>query len=92
MPYGYTATLHEEADGYTASFTVDGESVEGTQPVPVMNENHTVAYTNRLDPVAPTGLESNHTAPYTILVTVAGIAGLALIGGILARRRRRRME
>ena len=92
VPYGYTATLHEEADGYTASFTVDGESVEGTQPAPVMNENHTVAYTNRLDPVAPTGLESNHTAPYTILVTVAGIAGLALIGGIVARRRRRRME
>ena len=92
VPYGYTATLHEEADGYTASFTVDGESVEGTQPVPVMNENHTVAYTNRLDPVAPTGLESNHTAPYTILVTVAGVAGLALIGGIVARRRRHRME
>ncbi len=92
VPYGYTATLHEEADGYTASFTVDGESVEGTQPAPVMNENHTVAYTNRLDPVAPTGLESNHTAPYTILVTVAGVAGLALIGGIVARRRRRRME
>lgn len=93
VPYGYTATLHEEADGYTASFTVDGEAVKGTQPAPVMDENHTVAYTNRLDPVAPTGLESNHTTPYTLMVTAAGIAGLALIGGIVtARRRRRRME
>lgn len=92
VPYGYTATLHEEAEGYTASFTVDGEAVEGTQPAPVMDENHTVAYTNRLDPVAPTGLESNHTTPYTLMVTAAGIAGLALIGGIVVRRRRRRME
>lgn len=92
VPYGYTATLHEEAEGYTASFTVDGEAVKGTQPAPVMDENHTVAYTNRLDPVAPTGLESNHTTPYTLMVTAAGIAGLALIGGIVVRRRRRRME
>ena len=56
------------------------------------DKDYTIAYTNHLDPVTPTGLESNHTAPYTILVTVAGIAGLALIGGIVARRRRRRME
>ena len=52
----------------------------------------TVTFTNRKELVGPpTGLERNAT-PYTILVTVAGIAGLALIGGILARRRRRRME
>ena len=49
----------------------------------------TVTFINRKELVGPpTGLERNDT-PYTILVTVAGIAGLALIGGIVARRRRR---
>ena len=56
------------------------------------NDIGNINFLNERDVVAPTGLESNHTAPYTILVTVAGIAGLALIGGIVARRRRRRME
>lgn len=92
VPYGYTATLHEEAEGYTASFTVDGKAVEGTQPAPVMDENHTVAYINRLDPVAPTGLEDNHTKPFGLMVGVAVMAGLALAGGAVVRRRRRWME
>ena len=51
-----------------------------------------VVVTNNRPVVAPTGLESNHTTPYTLMVTAAGIAGLALIGGIVVRRRRRRME
>lgn len=42
--------------------------------------------------VAPTGLESDHTAPYALMVTAAGIASLALVGGIAARRIRRRRE
>lgn len=92
VPYGYTATLHEEADGYTATFTVDGKPVEGAQPAPVMDRNHTVAYTNRLDPVAPTGLEDNHTKPFGLMVGVAVMAGLALVGGAVVRRRRRWME
>lgn len=92
VPYGYTATLHEEADGYTATFTVDGKPVGGAQPAPVMDQNHTVAYTNRLDPVAPTGLEDNHTKPFGLMVGVAVMAGLALAGGAVVRRRRRWME
>lgn len=92
VPYGYTAMLHEDAEGYTASFTVDGAPVEGAQPAPVMDKDHTVAYTNRLDPVAPTGLEDNHTKPFGLMVGVAVMAGLALAGGAVVRRRRRWME
>lgn len=55
------------------------------------SEQH-VYFMNFRDVVTPTGLESNHTTPYTLMVTAAGIAGLALIGGIVVRRRRRRME
>lgn len=92
VPYGYTAMLHEDAEGYTASFTVDGKPVEGAQPAPVMDKDHTVVYTNRLDPVAPTGLEDNHTKPFGLMVGVAVMAGLALAGGAVVRRRRRWME
>ena len=84
--------LHEDAEGYTASFTVDGEPVKGAQPAPVMDKDHTVVYTNRLDPVAPTGLEDNHTKPFGLMVGVAVMAGLALAGGAVVRRRRRWME
>ena len=52
----------------------------------------TINYKNYRAPVAPTGLESNHTTPYVLMITAAGMAGLALIGGIVARRIRRRRE
>lgn len=51
-----------------------------------------VTFNNEREAVAPTGLESNHTAPYTLMITAVGIAGLALIGSIVARRVRRRRE
>ena len=94
VPYGYTATVTESNDGYTTTTTLDEKDPQqnNTQVTAKTTEDHSIKYLNHKDPVAPTGLESNHTAPYTILVTVAGIAGLALIGGIVARRRRRRME
>ena len=57
-----------------------------------MASDQTINFVNYRGIVAPTGLESNHTAPYTIMITVAGIAGLALIGGMVARRVRRRRE
>lgn len=56
------------------------------------NDIGNINFLNERNVVAPTGLESNHTTPYTLMVTAAGIAGLALIGGIVVRRRRRRME
>ena len=52
----------------------------------------TVTFTNERLAVAPTGLESDHTAPYALMVTAAAFAGLALVGGIAARRIRRRRE
>lgn len=51
-----------------------------------------IDFKNTREAVAPTGLESNHTAPYTLMITAAGIAGLALIGSVVARRVRRRRE
>ena len=51
-----------------------------------------ITYNNYRAPVAPTGLESNHTTPYVLMITAAGMAGLALIGGIVARRIRRRRQ
>ena len=87
-------------NGYHSSYTVNNQTIESTWTdkeiiidMGTMNGNTVnVVVTNNRPVVAPTGLESNHTAPYTILVTVAGIAGLALIGGIVARRVRRRRE
>ena len=58
----------------------------------VLNDTVTIVYTNNRKVVAPTGLESNHTTPYVLMITAAGMAGLALIGGIVARRIRRRRE
>ena len=52
----------------------------------------TITFTNNRQVVAPTGLESNHTTPYVLMITAAGMAGLALIGGIVARRIRRRRQ
>ena len=51
-----------------------------------------IDFKNTREAVAPTGLESNHTTPYVLMITAAGMAGLALIGGIVARRIRRRRQ
>ena len=51
-----------------------------------------IDFKNIREAVAPTGLESDHTAPFALMVTAAGIAGLALIGAIVNRRIRRRRE
>lgn len=87
-------------NGYHSSYTVNNETIESTWidkniviHMDDMDGNTVnVVVTNNRPVVAPTGLESNHTTPYTLMVTAAGIAGLALIGGIVVRRRRRRME
>ena len=105
---GNTVTISETtANGYTAQGITIAEGSALTEEafsnrtttsvtikIPEGNAANlgTVIFTNHREAVAPTGLESNHTTPYTLMVTAAGIAGLALIGGIVVRRRRRRME
>ena len=91
--YDSTYTINEtgEKNSINGAITVtlDDTALSGDKdndhmiPVDVYNDRPVVT---------PTGLESNHTTPYTLMVTAAGIAGLALIGGIVVRRRRRRME
>ena len=80
------ASIHENGgtDGVT-NIKVPAESANAANL-------GTVIYTNTRGPVAPTGLESNHTTPYVLMITAAGMAGLALIGGIVARRIRRRRQ
>ena len=57
-----------------------------------VNDDMTITVTNTREVVTPTGLESNHTKPYALMVGAGALAGLALVGGILARRARRRRE
>ena len=57
-----------------------------------MDDDYTVEFRNTRDVVAPTGLESNHTKPYTLMVAAAGAAGLALVGAAVARYLRRRRQ
>ena len=103
---GYTPSIDlSEVDGYSKEndvITTPGFEESGNTTVKLTvkdaeddgNDNSlgTVKFINTRNIPTPTGLESNHTTPYTLMVTAAGIAGLALIGGIVARRRRRRME
>ena len=114
IPYGYTATVTEDADngGYTVytrkymteqpptgeqvgddEETAGGYSVNSSKSLEeTVTQDYTFDFKNFRDVVAPTGLESNHTTPYVLMITAAGMAGLALIGGIVARRIRRRRQ
>ena len=68
-----------------------GFAIKNPQEV-TMNDDYTVEFRNTRDVVAPTGLESNHTKPYTLMVAAAGAAGLALVGAAVARYLRRRRQ
>lgn len=99
VPYGYTAVIAETiGEGYTVSTRTDAENETvaynpNEQTVTVATDkDHTVDFKNFRDVVTPTGLESNHTKPYALMVGAGALAGLALVGGILARRARRRRE
>ena len=91
-----------ETDGYVDGTDHDGFAVNSKQVTvtvaDVTDEEAngaslgTVRFENKKSVTPPTGLESNHTRPYTLMVTAAGIAGLALIGAIVNRRIRRRRE
>lgn len=105
VPYGYDVKVSErqENNGYsvqsrkymTGTDEADkpGLTPNGaTQEIEAISKDYTVEFENRRDPVAPTGLEDNHTKPFGLMVGVAVMAGLALAGGAVARRRRRWME
>ena len=102
LSYGVTAKVEEtdrpDYKELSRKYLTEAESSERGTYVEVnyqeqlLNGDYTFDFQNTRDIIAPTGLESNHTTPYTLMVTAAGIAGLALIGGIVVRRRRRRME
>ena len=103
---GYRTYFREVTDdaNLSAGFDAEGEPItngsEGSNPFKsgntsdpiIMEADHSYQFANFRPAVAPTGLESNHTTPYVLMVTAAGMAGLALIGGIVARRIRRRRE
>ncbi len=92
-------------EGYTTSYTVSagnspiGDTQTGGSGSVDLDSNVyadyneiTVTVTNNRKVVAPTGLEDNHTKPFGLMVGVAVMAGLALAGGAVVRRRRRWME
>lgn len=73
--------------GVTGHYT-SGNSISDID----MSTNHVYQFVNFRPVVAPTGLEDNHTKPFGLMVGVAVMAGLALVGGAVVRRRRRWME
>ena len=93
-------TITEESvanEGYTTSNTVNDVTSSVGNVATVTTEqlrkgDVTVKFTNYRPVVAPTGLESNHTTPYGLMVGAAGVAGAALVGSVVVRRRRRRQE
>lgn len=91
---GYTTTykvtsgntqLVESKAALSGSLDLDDEICGGYNEIQV-------TFTNNRKVVAPTGLEDNHTKPFGLMVGVAVMAGLALAGGAVVRRRRRWME
>ena len=82
--------LDGASQGYTVTYTENTETIDNNNYV--VEGNGDIEVKNYRPVVAPTGLESNHTTPYVLMITAAGMAGLALIGGIVARRIRRRRQ
>lgn len=90
-----SGTLTEKAEGNPNGDyekTANGIQIIIPEPADDTTALGTVTFNNHREAVAPTGLESNHTTPYVLMITAAGMAGLALIGGIVARRIRRRRQ
>lgn len=89
----YTVT-EDEVAGYTqtASVTGAGTAKGRSYSTTSLTVDTVVTFENHREVVTPTGLESNHTKPYALMVGAGALAGLALVGGILARRARRRRE
>ena len=93
---GYNSTAQNETEkhpGFTlSSNTVNVKVADVTEAAVKNNSLGEIIYINKKDIPAPTGLEDNHTKPFGLMVGVAVMAGLALAGGAVVRRRRRWME
>ena len=100
LPYGVKAKVEEtDRSDYTEKsrqYQTGAETLPNYTEVcyqeRMMTGNYTFDFENIRDVVAPTGLEDNHTKPFGLMVGVAVMAGLALAGGAVVRRRRRWME
>ncbi len=101
LPYGVTATVTETpTDDYKefsrqyqtgATTTLPAFDNDNTEMFE-MTSNRIFEFQNKKEIVTPpTGLERNDT-PYALMISVAVMAGLALAGGAVVRRRRRWME
>lgn len=99
LPYGVTATVtetptddYEESSRHYQTGTTPAAFDADNSETAVMNNNMTFEFQNKKEIVTPpTGLERNDT-PYALMISVAVMAGLALAGGAVVRRRRRWME
>lgn len=101
---GYTPSIDlSEVAGYTVDsgsashpgFTTTGTSTVTVVVNQVVSRNSdlgVIEFVNTRNVPVPTGLEDNHTKPFGLMVGVAVMAGLALAGGAVVRRRRRWME
>lgn len=93
---GYNSTAQNETEkhpGFTlSSNTVNVKVADVTEAAVKNNSLGEIIYINKKDIPAPTGLEDNHTKPFGLMVGVAVMAGFALVGGAVVRRRRRWME
>lgn len=100
LPYGVKAKVEEtDRSDYTEKsrqYQTGAETLPNYTEVcyqeRMMTGNYTFDFENIRDVVAPTGLEDNHTKPFGLMVGVAVMAGLALAGSAVVRRRRRWME
>lgn len=106
VPYGYDATVTEDdvsSRGYEVKARITHYFDDGTPPSTTEKKGNTQTYegvnvettfefVNTRQAVAPTGLEGDHTAPYVLMVSASALAGMALLGGMAARRARRRRE
>lgn len=92
---GYNSDAEDETKKH-AGFVLSGNTVnvdvDGVTEVGADNSLGEIIYINKKDIPTPTGLEDNHTKPFGLMVGVAVMAGLALAGGAVVRRRRRWME
>lgn len=101
---GYTPSIDlSEVAGYTVDsgtvshpgFKTTGTNIVTVDVNQVVSENSNlglIVFVNTRNVPVPTGLEDNHTKPFGLMVGVAVMAGLALAGGAVVRRRRRWME
>ena len=103
VPASYDATVTEEDVSSRGYNKVEGRIKHLNYPPPGFTEgnthtyktvsvNSTFEFVNTREAVAPTGLEGDHTAPYVLMVSASALAGMALLGGMAARRARRRRE